>query len=45
MVQIYIEMNRLDFAQKELASLQQRDDDATITQLACAWVNTAIVYT
>lgn len=42
MVQIYIEMNRLDFAQKELASLQQRDDDATITQLACAWVNTAI---
>jgi coatomer protein complex subunit epsilon len=43
LVQIYLRINRIDQAQKELKSLQRTDDDATITQLATAWVSSALV--
>lgn len=41
MMQTYIKMERLDAARKELKTLQEKDDDATVTQLAQAWTHIA----
>ncbi|CAN8290592.1 unnamed protein product [Cochlearia groenlandica] len=41
-VQIFIKMNRSDYAEKQLRVMQQIDEDHTLTQLASAWLNLAV---
>lgn len=41
MVQTYILMERVDAARKELKTLQEKDDDATLTQMSQAWIHIA----
>jgi len=38
LVQLYLTINRIDFALKELKVMQTQKDDAIMTQLASAWI-------
>lgn len=42
-IQIFIKMNRSDYAERQLRVMQQVDEDHTLTQLAMAWFNLAVV--
>jgi len=42
LVQIYLKMNLLERAFKQLQAMQKIDDDSTLTQLALGWVNLAM---
>ncbi|XP_046854131.1 coatomer subunit epsilon-like [Xenia sp. Carnegie-2017] len=41
-IQLYLSMDRIDLAKKELKRMQEIDEDASLSQLAQAWFNIAV---
>jgi hypothetical protein len=42
-VQLYLRIDRADLAQRELRAMKALDEDSTLSMLATAWVNLAMV--
>jgi coatomer subunit epsilon len=43
LVQLYLRMDRTDLAQKEAKAMKSADEDSTLSMLASAWTNLAVV--
>lgn len=43
LIQLYLRIDRLDLAQKQLKTMKSIDEDNILSQLATAWVNISTV--